>query len=220
MAKGSTAEPSFLEALLLPSGRVTDIDGGQDDARLIREIAGSLRQSGVTSTIVPPPAASDATDDSAERVHALRAVIETAKSDRIVLIAHSRGAQAALAAASTGGDPRIQGLLLLGAVVEKPTVLDLNVEWVDLVLGGDDFLAYADAGGNLSDAEPPQVHGRNSQANLVFAGGRAASLTILAGVGHTMRDRRTQDCNAVLEAIRHILGHHAGVSPSDLREMA
>ena len=186
---------SGLHAILLPSGRVDDIAGDHEDALLMRQTADLLGSFGIAATLVLLPTQNSLPSCDAETLHKERvkaaesAILAVVPESRVALIGHSLGGATALMLANASScRNRISSLTLLGTVIESPMTISASIADISLVYGARDHITYV-SDGMESEVQliPASQFGPESAERLILARKQNMHVTILQGVGHSMR---------------------------------
>lgn len=197
--------------VLLSSGKSRSLEEAGLDARLLRHLAEDLSARGIRCVNPTLPLREDRLTTCDAGLIALRtslaadAVRRLENPGPLAVVAVSLGVQSALALAECRETAsRIDALILLSGVVEKPVAPRGRVRSVDLVYGARDYVAYLQEGqSEILLTEAPHEYGNTSRERIVLGPGQRCGLHILDGAGHALdcRGRHGADHQAARELV-------------------
>jgi len=109
-----------------------------------------------------------------------------ARSSPLILLGVSLGALSIVDVLSRPTSLNICAAVLLGCVVEEPSVVMPPVERIDFVYGARDLVGYRNSGGELSEVVGPETYGPRSAEQLIVRPRTVVTTRIIEGVGHTL----------------------------------
>lgn len=187
--------PEIGRVLIVPSGRVGPIDQGGFESELYERLAGRLVGSGIVTirfdAEAEKPRGSISTPDRrANRTRRLFDILDheamAGRSSPLVLLGVSLGALSIVDLLSRAASIQIRAAVLVGCVVEEPSVVMLPVDRIDFLYGARDLVGYRDSDGELGEVLDPQEYGPRSAEQLIVLPRTVVTTRIVEGVGHTL----------------------------------
>jgi hypothetical protein len=187
--------PEIGRVLIVPSGRVGPMDQGGFESELYERLAGRLVASGMVTIRFDAEADKPRGGVSmparrANRTRRLSDILNheavAARRSPLVLLGVSLGALSIVDLLSCPNSLQIRAAVLVGCVIEEPSVVMLPVERIDFIYGARDLVGYRDSDGRLSEICGPEEYGTRSADQLIVLPRTVVTTRIIEGVGHTM----------------------------------
>jgi hypothetical protein len=181
--------------LIVPSGKVGPMDQGGFESELYERLAGRLVSSGMITVRFDiesdrPRGGVSMPARRAKRTKRLSEILDheaiAARSSPLILLGVSLGALSIVDVLSRPTSLNICAAVLLGCVIEEPSVVMPPVERIDFVYGARDLVGYRNSDGELSEVVGPEAYGPRSAEQLIVRPRTVVTTRIIEGVGHTL----------------------------------
>lgn len=187
--------PAPTRVVIVPSGKIGPIDQGGFEAELYERLTGRLLSLGLSvirfdaEESRPHSAISTATRREVRSDRLMRVMANQTASENMapfIFIGVSLGALSVLDLLKFQSTKKITSAILIGCVVEEPTVIMQPLDRIDFVFGSRDIISYCNSSGEVGEIIRPETYGPDSAGNLVVLPRVIVSTHILEGVGHTL----------------------------------
>lgn len=181
--------------LIVPSGKVGPMDQGGFESELYERLAGRLVSSGMITVRFDvesdrPRGGVSMPARRANRTRRLSEILEheaiAARSSPLILLGVSLGALSIVDVLRRPTSLNICAAVLLGCVIEEPSVVMPPVERIDFLYGARDLVGYCNSDGELSEVVGPDTYGPRSAQQLIVRPRTVVTTRIIEGVGHTL----------------------------------
>jgi hypothetical protein len=190
LAKDATAA-----VIIAQSGRMGRYDQPGYEAELYERLVGQFVGEGLVAIRfdaeqgMPKPERSTGLR-RAERSRRLTNVLLNASdlipANRFVLLGLSLGALSIVDVLAREHLPNITGALLIGCVLETPSIVMHPLGRLELVYGAGDLVAYMDEEGRYGNPATPSQYSKNTADNLIVMPRTEIGTHIVDGVGHLL----------------------------------
>lgn len=197
--------------IIAQSGRMGRYDQAGYEAELYERLAGRFVAEGLVvmrfDAEQSRPEAKQSTGlRRAERTRRLTEVLVNAsdliRASRFVLLGVSLGALSITDVLTREDLPHIAGALLIGCVLETPSVVMPPINRLELVYGAGDLVAYVDDEGACGQPAMPSQYSRHTADNLIVMPRTEIRIHIVDGVGHLLeRPNATSPNDDVLDLL-------------------
>lgn len=181
--------------LIVPSGKVGPMDQGGFESELYERLAGRLVASGLTTVRfdIEADRPRGGVSMPARRVNRTRRLSDilnheviAARTSPLILLGVSLGALSIVDVLACTTSLNIRAAVLIGCVIEEPSVVMPPIERIDFIHGARDLVGYRDKGGELSEVAGPETYGPRSAEQLIVRPRTVVATRIVEGVGHLL----------------------------------